>query len=83
MSDRVPYRTPFQAGKNIYWCSCGKSKKQPYCDGSHRGTEFQPLAFEPSNDMTVALCGCKLTKQPPYCDGSHIALHDKDKTAAE
>lgn len=73
MSD-VPYRTQLKAGKAVYWCSCGLSKTQPYCDGSHRGTDFRPLAHTVDQDITVALCGCKQTKQPPYCDGSHVHL---------
>lgn len=72
MTTDVPYRTPLQAGKTIYWCACGLSKKQPYCDGSHRGTPSHPLSYTAEKDMTVALCGCKQTKQPPFCDGSHV-----------
>jgi CDGSH-type Zn-finger protein len=67
-----PFVTPLTAGKRIYWCSCGLSKQQPYCDGSHAKTSFKPLPFAQDQNITVALCGCKQTKNPPYCDGSHI-----------
>jgi len=57
-----------------YWCACGKSANQPFCDGSHKGTSFEPVAFEVSEKKTVALCQCKHTKYPPFCDGSHAKL---------
>jgi len=57
-----------------YWCSCGKSTNQPFCDGSHEGTGCKPRALEISEKKTVALCQCKHTKNPPFCDGSHNFL---------
>jgi CDGSH-type Zn-finger protein len=57
-----------------YWCACGKSKAQPFCDGSHKGTEFTPLKVEITEAKTVAWCLCKHTKNPPFCDGSHKHL---------
>jgi len=57
-----------------YWCTCGLSKDQPFCDGAHSGTDFQPLAFEIKEKRQVALCQCKRSKNPPFCDGSHEAL---------
>lgn len=57
-----------------YWCSCGRSKNQPFCDGSHEGTDFSPLAFEITQTQQVALCQCKRTQTPPFCDGSHKDL---------
>ena len=53
------------------WCSCGKSEGQPYCDGSHVDTEFEPLIVTIEEKKTVAWCGCKYSKNKPYCDGSH------------
>jgi CDGSH-type Zn-finger protein len=66
-----PYAVEVEAGESYYWCSCGRSKNQPYCDGSHQGTEFQPVVFTAEKTATVYLCGCKKTGGAPFCDGSH------------
>ena len=58
-------------GKSYFWCSCGKSLKQPFCDGSHAGTKFTPLKYTADQSKKVFLCTCKLTNDPPMCDGSH------------
>lgn len=55
-----------------YWCACGKTKTQPFCDGSHKDTGLQPLQFAIKEKKQVALCNCGRTKMPPYCDGSHL-----------
>jgi CDGSH iron-sulfur domain-containing protein 3 len=57
-----------------YWCACGRSKGQPFCDGSHQGTSFTPKQFELKEARQVWLCQCKHTGNPPYCDGSHKKL---------
>ncbi|MCG5058051.1 MAG: CDGSH iron-sulfur domain-containing protein [Limnoraphis sp. WC205] len=57
-----------------YWCSCGHSAKQPFCDGSHKGTELTPVAFDITEKKSVALCLCKHTNNLPFCDGSHSRL---------
>ena len=57
--------------KSYYWCSCGKSSKQPFCDGSHKGTNFSPLKYTADQSKKVFLCACKQTNDPPMCDGSH------------
>lgn len=58
-----------------YWCACGESKNQPMCDGSHKGTTFNPVEFQVlDSSRPVKLCLCKHTKKPPYCDGSHGSL---------
>ena len=57
-----------------YWCACGRSKDQPFCDGSHKGTGIEPVAFEITERRQVALCQCKRTANPPFCDGTHKDL---------
>ncbi len=57
-----------------YWCSCGLSQNQPFCDGSHAGTEFEPVEFTVESPTTAVLCACKHTQEPPFCDGSHCQL---------
>jgi CDGSH-type Zn-finger protein len=57
--------------KKYAWCSCGRSKRQPFCDGRHRGTGLEPTFFTVEETGEVALCQCKGTRNPPYCDGSH------------
>jgi CDGSH-type Zn-finger protein len=60
-------------GKSYYWCTCGKSLKQPFCDGSHKGSEFGPLTWKADQSKKVFFCTCKATKDQPMCDGSHNA----------
>ena len=71
---KAPYAVEVEAGKDYFWCSCGKSASQPFCDGSHKGTGFVPLKFTPQTSGTVHLCGCKHSNRPPYCDGTHSKL---------
>ena len=58
-------------GKSYYWCTCGKSSNQPFCDGSHKGSDFDPLQYKADQSKKVFFCTCKLTKDQPLCDGSH------------
>jgi len=67
----APFPTDVEAGKTYYWCSCGESSKQPFCDGSHQGTEFTPIKYEADKDKKVFFCGCKISSNSPLCDGSH------------
>tara|TARA_R110001583_G_scaffold195021_2_gene368538 strand:- start:1286 stop:1519 length:234 start_codon:yes stop_codon:yes gene_type:complete len=67
----TPFGVNVEEGKNYSWCSCGKSGKQPFCDGSHKGSEFSPVRFTATESKKVFLCGCKLTASQPMCDGSH------------
>lgn len=67
----TPFAIEVEAGKSYFWCSCGKSAKQPFCDGSHAGTEFTPLKFDAAESKKVFFCGCKITGNSPMCDGSH------------
>ena len=57
--------------KSYYWCACGLSKKQPFCDGSHNGTEFKPLPYKAVETKKLFFCACKQTDGQPFCDGSH------------
>lgn len=57
-----------------YWCSCGQSKNQPFCDGSHKGSEFSPVAFKIDTKQDAWLCQCKHSKKKPFCDGTHKTL---------
>jgi len=71
---KAPYPVTLEAGKTYYWCSCGKSKNQPFCDGSHKGSEFVPQQIKAEKTETVYLCGCKMSANKPFCDGTHSKL---------
>lgn len=76
-----------KAGQRYLWCSCGRSASQPFCDGSHAGTEFSPVLFVAKQDEDVIFCGCKHTGTRPFCDGAHnnlpgaTVLDDPDSAA--
>lgn len=67
----APIEVEVEAGKKYAWCSCGLSENQPFCDGKHKGTEFNPVVFKAEESGTKWLCACKQTKDSPDCDGSH------------
>lgn len=67
---KAPFGVELDSGK-YYWCACGKSSNQPFCDGSHKGTNFTPVFFELTEKKKVWLCGCKNTQNSPFCDGTH------------
>lgn len=71
VADIKPAKVTLEQGKDYYFCACGRSKNQPYCDGSHKGTEFTPQAFKAKADGDAYLCQCKQSTNQPYCDGSH------------
>ncbi|MGC8964224.1 MAG: CDGSH iron-sulfur domain-containing protein [Brevinematia bacterium] len=74
IAQKSPYIIELEPG-TYWWCICGRSKTQPFCDGSHlEGTNFKPIPFEIKQKKTVHLCGCKHTKTKPFCDGSHKIL---------
>ena len=66
-----PYMVEVEAGKSYFWCSCGESANQPFCDGSHKGSEFTPEKFVAEEDGKLALCGCRKSGKKPMCDGTH------------
>lgn len=70
-ASNTPYAVELEAGKTYFWCACGQSKQQPFCDGSHKGSGFTPVKHQPEETRKAFLCGCKLTKTSPFCDGSH------------
>lgn len=72
-AQKAPYGIDLAAG-DYFWCACGLSKKQPFCDGSHKGTEFTPKKFTITQAEKKWLCGCKQTRNAPFCDGTHKAL---------
>ena len=78
MEPRVPQKSPYavevEAGKSYSWCACSQSSKQPFCDGSHKGSGFSPVKWEASESRTVYFCGCKHSASQPLCDGTHKQL---------
>ncbi len=68
---RKPIALELEEGATYYWCACGKSTTQPFCDGSHAGSGISPVKFVAETSGTAYLCGCKDTANQPFCDGSH------------
>ena len=66
-----PVAVEVQAQKTYFWCACGKSANQPFCDGSNKGSDFEPVKYQPDKTGTVYFCGCKATGNQPLCDGTH------------
>lgn len=83
VASRKPFLVELQAGRQYFWCACGRSRRQPYCDGSHAGTDIEPVAFTPDSGREAVLCGCKRTGRPPYCDGTHNSLVDRYEEAGD
>ena len=85
IADTKPVAVKLEAGKKYWFCRCGLSRTQPYCDGSHKGTGMTPFEFSVDEDRHAALCMCKRTHNPPFCDGAHsmITEEDLDADAAE
>ncbi len=78
-----PYLVDVKEGKIYFWCACGLSKKQPFCDGSHKGSDFQPVTWKADESGEKLFCACKHTRQSPFCDGSHNSLSDTYTEAEE
>jgi CDGSH-type Zn-finger protein len=73
-AQKAPYAVDVEAGAKYFWCACGLSRKQPFCDGSHKGTGLAPVAYVAADSSRRSFCGCKSTRKPPFCDGSHNGL---------
>lgn len=71
---RAPIGADVEAGKSYFWCACGQSKTQPYCDGSHKGSAFSPVKWTAAETKKVWFCACKQTKGAPLCDGTHKSV---------
>ena len=74
IAQKAPFKVEVEAGKTYFWCACGRSRKQPFCDGSHKDTGFSPVKFEAKETKAVFFCGCKHSKKAPLCDGTHSKL---------
>lgn len=74
IAQKSPYGVEVEEGKTYFWCACGKSAKQPFCDGSHQDTEFLPEKYKAKESKQVFFCGCKRSSTKPLCDGSHNKL---------
>lgn len=74
IAQKGPYQVELKEGKAYFWCRCGRSQKQPFCDGSHQGSGLEPMRFVAPGSGTFNICGCKATDDAPFCDGSHNLL---------
>lgn len=74
IAQKSPFAVEVEAGKTYWWCSCGQSSKQPFCDGTHKGSEFAPKPYKAEASETAYFCGCKFTHNAPLCDGTHANL---------
>ena len=70
-TQNAPYKVEVEEGKSYFWCACGMSSNQPYCDGSHKGSDFTPVKYTAEKDGMVAFCGCRASGNAPLCDGTH------------
>ena len=74
IAKKAPFAVDVEAGQSYWWCSCGKSSKQPFCDGSHKSSGFSPVKWEATESKKVHFCGCKHSAHQPLCDGTHRQL---------
>lgn len=74
IAGKQPVAVELEEGKTYAWCSCGESSKQPFCDGSHIGTDFSPHVFKAEKTETKYMCMCKHSGSAPFCDGAHAKL---------
>jgi len=76
IAGKAPIPVDLVEGETYAWCTCGESIKQPFCDGSHKGSSFKPLVFKAEETKTAYMCTCKQTANPGFCDGSHKKLKE-------
>lgn len=74
IAQKSPFNVDVESGNDYWWCACGRSSNQPFCDGSHKGTGMAPVQYTAKADRTVHFCGCKNTGNQPVCDGTHNNL---------
>ena len=75
ITQKNPYKVKVEKGKTYFWCTCGTSQKQPFCDGSHKKEgKFKSVKYIAPESVEVFFCGCKMTDKKPFCDGSHSKL---------
>ena len=74
IAQKAPFKVTVEAGRSYWWCACGRSANQPFCDGSHKGTGFVPMEYKPEADGDTWFCGCKHSAKRPLCDGTHKTL---------
>ena len=73
-AQKEPVLVELEKDQSYWWCACGRSKNQPFCDGSHAGTGIEPMEYVAKRSRSLSLCACKSTGKPPFCDGSHVDL---------
>jgi len=74
VAQKAPYPIAVEDGKTYWWCACGRSQTQPFCDGSHKGTGLAPVQYKAEAAKTLYFCGCKASSKSPFCDGTHAKL---------
>ena len=74
IAQKAPMPVEVEAGKTYFWCACGKSATQPFCDGAHKGSGIAPVKFTADADKKMFFCGCKASAKAPFCDGTHSKL---------
>jgi len=74
IAQKAPMPVEVEVGKTYFWCACGKSSKQPFCDGAHKGSGIAPVKFTAEADKKLFFCGCKASAKAPFCDGTHKDL---------